>query len=35
MHIMLGIGNNLLDDCLKFLDTLIGLENVLEAVHQA
>jgi len=34
MHIILGIGNYLLDNCLKFLDMLIGLENMLEAIHQ-
>ncbi len=35
MHIMLGIGNNLLDDCLKFLDALNGLENVPDNIRQA
>jgi len=34
MHIMLGIRNNLLDDCVMIPDTLIGLENMPEAVHQ-
>jgi len=32
---MLGMGNNLLDDCLKFLDSLSGLENVPETVRHA
>jgi len=32
---MLGIGNNLLDDCLKFLDALNGLENVPDNIRQA
>jgi len=35
MHIMLGIGNNILDDCLKFLDALNGLDNVPDNVRLA
>jgi len=35
MHIMLGVGNTLLDNCLKFLDTLNGFENVPDNVWQA
>jgi len=35
MHNMLGMGNNLIDDCLKFLDLLSSLENLPETVRQA
>jgi len=35
MHIMLSIAKNLLDDCLKFLDALNGLEYVPDNVRQA
>jgi len=35
MHIMLGVGNNLLDNCLKFLNSLSGLENLPETVQHA
>jgi len=33
MHIMLGMGNNLLDDCLKLPNSLSGLENLPETVR--
>jgi len=35
MHIMLGVGNNLLDDCRKYIDSLSRLENLPKIVRQA
>jgi len=35
MHIMMGIGNTLLDNFLDFLDRVPGLENVPQDIHKA